>query len=188
MKQLILFNGPPRSGKDTAADFVWHRYRNVRRFKLSQPLKDGIKAFFNLTDAQVQHLEKNKSIPDPLLFNQSYRDVQISMSEHWAKDRFGMRVFGNLAQREVIASPSSLFVCSDSGFAYEAEPLLKLFGLQNVLLVRLHRDSTSYEGDSRSYIELPGVFTVNLINPGTRDEYHSALESVVSAWLNRNNT
>jgi len=182
-QKLILFNGPRHSGKDTAADHVWSVFANTMRFKMSRPLKDAIKAFFNLTDAQVAYLESKKTQPDDLLFGNSYVDVQISMSEYWAKDKFGMRVFGKLALREVQASPSKLFVCSDSGFDYEAAPLLTYFGISNVMLVRLHREGKSFEGDSRSYIELPGVRTIEMSNNGSTTHFREQVKEIVSIWL-----
>lgn len=184
-KQLILFNGPRHSGKDTAADHVWHAFPNVRRFKMSKPLKDSIKAFFDLTDAQVMYLESKKTEPDDLLFGQSYVDTQISLSEHWAKEFFGITVFGKLASRSIASSASQLFVCSDSGFDYETEPLIRLIGKQNTLLIRLHRPGKTFAGDSRSYIDLPGVTTLDLHNAGEVFDFHQQVTQVVQAWLDR---
>ena len=184
-KQLILFNGPRHSGKDTAANHVWRTFENVRRFKMSRPLKDGIKAFFNLTDAQVAYLEQNKTKPDDLLFGNSYVDTQISLSEHWAKEFFGMTVFGKLAARELATSASTLFVCSDSGFAYEAEPIVRTIGKENTLLIRLHRPGKTFDGDSRSYIEMPGVMTLDMHNAGEVFQFQTQVTQVVQAWLDR---
>lgn len=182
-KRLILFNGPPRSGKDTAADFVWKHYDNVRKFKMSQPLKDGIKAFFNLSDAELAQLEAIKDSKHPLLFGNSYRDTQISLSEEWAKECFGLKVFGHLAVRNILRSPASLFVCSDSGFSYEAVPLVEFFGKGNTLLVRLHRTGTSFKHDSRDYVDLPGVMTLDMYNNGEVTQFHAQLQQVIDAWL-----
>jgi hypothetical protein len=182
-QKLILFNGPRHSGKDTAANHVWSSFPDTMRFKMSRPLKDGIKAFFNLTDAQVAYLESKKTEPDELLFQNSYVDVQISMSEYWAKDKFGMRVFGKLAFREIQKSPSKIFVCSDSGFDYEAAPLLPYFGISNVLLVRLHREGKTFAGDSRGYIELPGVRTLEMSNDSSTTHFCEQVKEIVSIWL-----
>lgn len=182
-RKLILFNGPRHSGKDTAADHVWSMFPDTMRFKMSRPLKDGIKAFFNLTDAQIAYLEAKKTEPDELLFHNSYVDVQISMSEYWAKDKFGMRVFGKLALREIQKSPSKIFVCSDSGFDYEAAPLLPYFGISNVLLVRLHREGKTFAGDSRGYIELPGVRTLEMSNDSSTTHFREQVKEVVGIWL-----
>ena len=184
-RQLILLNGPRHSGKDTAAAFIWTHYDNALHFKMSRPLKAAIKAFFNLTDAQVAYLENKKTEPDALLFGRSYVDLQISLSEHWAKDTLGINVFGRLARQEIQPSPARILVCSDTGFAYETGPLLSLVGLDNTLLIRLHRTNKTFDSDSRSYIELPGVTTLDLYNNGEVTQFHEQLKQVINAWLAR---
>lgn len=182
-KKMILFNGPRHSGKDTAADFVWSTYPNTMRFKLSGPIKSAIAAMFELSSAQIAHLESIKTEPTPLLFGRSYVETQINFSEMWAKEFFGVRVFGNLAARKIETSASSLFVCSDSGFDYVAAPLLKHIGLSNTLLLKLTRSGKSFDGDSRDYIDLPGVSTIWLDNSGSVVDYHNKIKTVIDAWL-----
>lgn len=182
-KKMILFNGPRHSGKDTAADYVWKTYENTMRFKLSGPIKAAIAAMFELTDKQIEYLEAIKTEPTPLLFNRSYVETQINFSEVWAKDFFGVRVFGNLASRKIETSASKLFVCSDCGFDYEVTPLLKYIGVSNTLLLKLSRAGKSFEGDSRSYIDLPGVTTIAIENNGSIVDYHNKIKTVIDAWL-----
>jgi hypothetical protein len=187
-KRLVLFNGPRHSGKDTAVDYLWQKHQAFR-FKMSRPLKDAIKAFFNLSSSDVDYLESKKTEPDDLLFGQSYVDVQIAMSEHWAKEFFGTRIFGKMAARELfrgaVATSANLYLCSDCGFDYEADPLIELFGASNVLLVRLHRTGKTFEGDSRSYVSfnLPGLVEIDFGNNGTQASYEKLINEVVIAWL-----
>ena len=182
-KKMILFNGPRHSGKDTAADYVWSEYLNTMRFKLSGPIKAAIAAMFELTPTQIHYLEAIKTEPTDLLFGRSYVDTQIHFSEMWAKEFFGVRVFGNLAARKVSQSASSLFVCSDSGFDYETLPLLKHIGTSNTLLLKLRRTGKSFDGDSRNYIDLPGVTTIWLDNDGSVVDFHNNIKTVIDAWL-----
>lgn len=184
-KKLILFNGPPRSGKDTAADYVWANYDNVQRIKMSGPLKRGVQAFFNLTDAELRALEETKDSPNDLLLRNSYRDVQISLSEDWAKEKFGMTVFGHLAARVMRSSRSEMFVTSDSGFDYEAVPLVNIVGPANTLLVRVHRPGFDFTKDSRSHITLQraDLLEVDVYNTGTVADFHKRIKAVIDAWL-----
>jgi hypothetical protein len=184
--KLILFNGPRHSGKDTAALYCASRF-NAYHFKMSRPLKDGIKVFFNLSDEEVDYLESIKTEPSFLLFGSSYVNVQISLSEEWAKKKFGPFVFGNLAanliRAEIKKSPNQeLYVCSDSGFMTEALPVIDLFGKKNTLLVKIHREGKDFSGDSRSYIDLNGVQTIDIENNGNVEEYHQTLDDLVSVW------
>lgn len=183
-RRVIFFNGPPRSGKDTAVNYLAGT-RLWGSFKMSQPLKDAARAFFDISPHGVKSLEAIKDEPLPELFDDSYRKVQISLSEDWAKPRYGADVFGKLAARRVSHILSPVALCSDSGFAEEAEPILRQIGRKNALLVRLHRSGHTFTGDSRSYITLPDVVTVDLQNHTSMRMFQQNLDTVVDAWLSR---
>lgn len=198
--KLILFNGPRHSGKDTAALFCEKNFC-AHHIKFSAPIKAAIKAMFSLSDEQVEYLESIKTKPDPLLFGKSYVEVQISFSEMWAKQLFGQYVFGALTDRVVERTIrkyeplhakvgdhpgvfcGDLFVCSDSGFDYEAAPVVRRIGTSNCLLVRIFREGKTYAGDSRDYISLPGVKTVDVYNNGEIHEYYDEVEGLVEAFV-----
>jgi hypothetical protein len=188
-RKLVLFNGAPRCGKDTAALYCIERL-GAYAFKFSAPIKAGIKAAFNLSDRDVEYLESIKGEPTPILLGKSYREVQISFSEAWAKPFFGEDVFGQLAVNSLQSATAfgqlgDLVVCSDSGFPVEAWPVIEnVFGTENTLLVRVHREGKTFAGDSRSYIELPGVKMLHLENRGTLQEYGDAVVNLVDSWLN----
>ena len=187
MPKLILFNGPRHSGKDTACNYLEATWHNIYNFKMSAPIKAGIKGMFNLTDVQVNYLESIKTEPTPLLGGRSYVECQISFSETWAKHFFGKSIFGDLAARRIYRddiSDDTICVCSDSGFVEEVDPVLKIIGKQNTLLVHIFRDGKTYEGDSRSYIKLPGVTTVEVTNNGSVPDYLKAVEHIVSEFTN----
>lgn len=177
-RKVVLFNGPRHSGKDTAAIRCVRTFE-AHHFKFSGPIKAAIKAAYSLADADVEYLESIKTEPCSLLMGKSYVEVQISFSEDWVKPFWGVEAFGHLAVRGLQAAikedpAQGLYVSSDSGFAQEAVPVVNLFGAQNVLLVKLIRDGKTFEGDSRSYIELPGIATVTLLN----DDFQSYLQCV----------
>lgn len=185
--KLILFNGPRHSGKDTAALHCVRVY-GAYHFKMSRPLKAGLKAMLDLSEGTVDYLESIKTEKTDILFGRSYVELQISLSEEWFKQLWGPFVFGKLAAQEVrrqIASGhgSQLYVCSDSGFAAEAEPLVELFGAENVLLVQINRPGKTFDGDSRSYIVLPGVTTTSVVNDGEESTYKQSIELVLGYWL-----
>lgn len=185
--RLILFNGPARSGKDTAADYLVQS-KGAYAFKFSGPIKSAIKATFDLHPDEVDYVESIKDEPTIIFEGMSYRDAQISFSEDWLKPTFGQEVFGRLAARRlrnnIIQDPAQrLYVCSDSGFASEVEPLLEVFKPENVLLVRVYRDGKTFDGDSRSYIELPEVTAISLTNNGTVAQYCNAVDHIASVWL-----
>jgi len=185
--KLVLFNGPRHSGKDTASIYCADEFK-AHHFKMSGPIKAALKAMFSISDDCVSFLEEVKTSPVPLFFDKSYVDCQISFSEDWVKPVFGKYTFGYLAARQVkrhmLAFPEQeLYVCSDSGFAAEAEPLIDLFGPRNVLLVKIYRDGKTFAGDSRSYIELDGVTTTTIANNSTTAEYEQHVKRLIETWL-----
>lgn len=185
-RKLILFNGPRHSGKDTAAIRCVETF-DAFHFKMSGPIKAAIGAAFQLSYDDVQYLESIKTEPCELFFGKSYVDMQISFSEDWLKSIFDKYVFGRLALRHVrsmIADhpEQGLYVCSDSGFAEEALPLIDLFGAKNVLLVRIFRDGKTFDGDSRSYIYLKNVPTITVTNSNI-DTYQTTIDDVVASFL-----
>lgn len=185
--KLVLFNGPRHSGKDTASLHCVKAY-GAYHFKMSRPLKAGLKAMFDLSEGTVDYLESIKTQKTDVLFGKSYVELQISLSEEWFKQLWGPFVFGKLAAQEIqkqiaTGQGSQLYVCSDSGFAAEAQPLVDLFGADHVLLVRINRPGKDFAGDSRSYIELDGVTTVVVSNDGDEIQYRQSVENVLGYWL-----
>ena len=185
--KLVLLNGPRHCGKDTAAAYVAQEM-NACHFKFSSPIKEAVKTIFGLSSAEVDYLESIKTTPTSLLLGKSYVDVQISFSESWAKQFFCQDIFGHLALRRLRkiadATEEDLFISSDSGFACEAWPaILEFFGVHNTLLVRIERDGKTFAGDSRSYIELPGVETVTICNNGDILEYQHRMVALIEGWL-----
>ena len=181
-RPLILLNGPPRSGKDEGAKLLYTKY-NAHWFRMSQPLKDTVRAMFNMTSLQQQACEDKKDTRMEFLFDRTYREVQIAVSEEFMKPYFGSNVLGHLAARRVANSASRMFVCSDSGFLSEAFPFIQLFGPASVLVVRLHRRGCNFDNDSRSYISVPGATNIDLENHYSLAAYQDNLLEVVKAWL-----
>jgi len=106
-------------------------------------------------------------------------------------------IFGKIAAERVSEAmqlsdhfgeePYDLYVFSDCGFDAEVHHVLKLFGNENAILIRLHRDGCTYEGDSRSYIELNDVRTIDIINHGNSFFKDRVLEAVKNWMKERKN-
>jgi hypothetical protein len=183
-RKLIIFNGPPRSGKDTAAHAVWRALENAKIIRMSAPLKDGLRTIFNMTDDEAAWLEQYKEKASGVLNGLSWRDAQISMSEEWLKRVFGRDVFGRIFTRKMqLTYGADVIINSDAGFDYEWVEPLRLIKPINTLLVKLHRPGFDYSGDSRSYIELPNVRTVWVHNTGEQRAFEDNVLTVVRAWL-----
>ncbi len=158
---IILLNAPPGAGKDTVGAAIRDRIYDVAEIvKFAQPLKDAARFLYCNDDAELfdsydKHQDKKNEKCDQF-YGASCREVQIGISELLFKPLHGSQVFGKILARKIkeMEEYTEVFIVTDSGFAPEAEVLVKEFGADQILLVRLHREGHTYDGDSRSYINL----------------------------------
>ena len=115
--------------------------------------------------------------------NLSIREAMIYISEVVMKPRFGENYFG-VARAKAIQE-GEIAVDSSTGFEEELPPLIERLGQENILLIRVHREGATFEGDSRSYIP-DGVITntvdVNSVY-GELTDYLGEVEKVVSKFI-----
>jgi len=170
-KKIILFNGPPGSGKDTAA---YYCFMNIpystcisfkeRLFEIALTVSGmAEETWFEVYNNRSDGV--NKETPLESLGGLSQREFLIKISEEWAKPVFGSEYFGEAAASRVRASDSEVFLFSDSGFVEEVNPLVDLVSGNNILIVQLRRPDCDYSGDSRDYLyAVPGVPQENIIS------------------------
>lgn len=185
--KVVFINGPTRSGKDTAA-LIAVKHFGARTYKMAAPLKNAVSAFFGLDGYEERHLYETdaKDQKCDRLFGHIPRQVLIDFSERWAKPLFGSDVFGRHAIRFIQEPTQAPFtVISDSGFRSEAEPIVGWLGARRCLLIQLSRPGCTFEGDSRSYIELDdlGVTTVQVHNAHNKDIFELQIERAIRKWL-----
>lgn len=158
VKKIIMLNGAPSSGKDTIAKlfsekFGFHHMEiKAELFNIALKLS-GIRP--TIWYDRYNDRENNlKEKPWDRLGGLSQREFLIRISEDWMKPVFGSDVFGVKAANAVKyeTSPNGNAIFSDSGFQVELDAMVREFGEDNVLLVRLHRNGYSFDGDSRGYL------------------------------------
>lgn len=170
--KIIFLNGPPRSGKDSAATALQVRFTGIAEMKFSDPVKTAVHAAFGLAHG-AGGFEKRKDEPCAEFFGQIPRQCYINHSEKYMKPLYGQDIFGKLFVRRtdfIQYSHKKVIVISDSGFASEAQPVIEKFGAENCMLVRIHRQGCNYSKDSRSYLELPVAYTTNIHNDGELED------------------
>lgn len=181
MKRLVLLNGPPRCGKDTLGREL-AKLMSVSLVKNTAPMDHAIQSMFCISELEWSVIrEKEKDVPREQFNGLSLRQVLISFSEDWAKAKFGQGVFGRIGVSAL--STSRLNVCTDSGFAVEATEYVKALGPKAVLLFHVHREGTSFDGDSRSFIDVPGLTPIRLDNNGTPETAAVTLFRHIRNWL-----
>lgn len=176
MTKIILFNGPPSSGKDTIGSMVQAQLSSEYKLftdvtKFAAPLKRTACSLYCEGDQTAWHqfdAPGKKDEASETFFGKTPREIQIAISEDFMKPLHGTSVFGKLLVHYIQkASPRfEGFLVTDSGFRPEAEELVTAFGAENIILIRLNREGATYEGDSRGYINLDdlGVKSIDLDN------------------------
>jgi hypothetical protein len=177
----IVFNAPPRAGKDTAVDLlaamlaeggqVW-----VHIDKFSRILKERTHALYGMPDALHDAFEIVKDKPQMAFMGLTPRQAYINVSECLLKPAHGVEVFGQMLADDLRASGvldrsgPGVVLISDSGFRDELRPLERLFGTENVVLARISwmpgrgGSQRTFEGDSRSYIHDDRLRSWTLVN------------------------
>lgn len=147
---IILFNGPPASGKDCAADYFKDKGYKHLSFKY-QLFKETFKYFdvsedWFMTDYDNRDVKERASVH---LGGFSRREAMIHVSENVIKPKRGLDYFGKMVAEEI--DPNKDYVISDGGFSHELFPIINKIGAKNFVLVQLVRDGCDYSTDSRRY-------------------------------------
>ncbi len=158
---IIWLNGPPKSGKDTCANYIRDKLgaNYCLHIKLADPIDKALRGLFSHIDEEtwIELRESKKDVRVDILMHKSLRDSFISFSEDWAKKFYSPEVFGLLAGERIqlaIRQNKNIHtvVFSDSGFREELLAVKRTINNARHFLIRIHRDGYSYTNDSRSYI------------------------------------
>jgi hypothetical protein len=148
------------------------------RIRLNQEDLDNLEGILNETLNDCPSRERGA-----LLL--SLRQAMIYISEIICKPRFGSDYYG-VARAKAIQD-GEVATDSSTGFIEELPPLIERLGQENILLIRVHREGATFEGDSRNYIP-DGVIdnTVDVQSVyGYLDEYLETVEKIVDKFLNK---
>jgi len=181
MKYVVAFNGPPGSGKDTAAAMAYRWLTgegyNCYDYKMSKPLKVAINGFCRVENPEQPHEELKKKLTpwsgpaNAVTFRQAY----IDFSESYAKPLWGHDVFTRWAiaefedflraNQQIV--PATVFIISDAGFKDEQDSLIDWVTPNNYAIARMVRPGHTFANDSRSYIYPPQrIYQENIYNDG----------------------
>lgn len=188
MYALILFNGPPRCGKDTAARIVceyFHTYK-FKHEKFSLPIKRAFAGTMDTPitpDGTVLYYEQHKEEIIPPL-GVSYRQWQIDFAESFMK-RYNKQIFARLLFTRMI-TPNCSYVVSDCGFQLEVEALAEYIeqSLNPTKMLICPIYGRSHVFDSREYVTAqPNHLFQPLINDGDLMTFRARVIDVVKHYL-----
>lgn len=196
---IILLNGPPGAGKDTAATIIqdWLSNHDIHSYitRFSAPIKRAFAGFINAAELDdlgesIPHA-RDKESPIPILNNHSYRNWQILFSEAFVKPNFGTHTFADLLANEIIAyqfrshgMDPYFWIISDCGFQSEVDRFAENFDPAFIALFRIRRPGHTFARDSRQYVEPKGGFLFSEIaNAGSIEEFKWNLDRMMRVYL-----
>ena len=162
---ILILNGPPDTGKDTAADYIAGRY-GFTKLEMKGSLRKLAHQVASLTHPNpvefCNSLEFNRvrkeSVIAPELGNRTWPQFLIWLSETVAKPIFGEDVFSRAAVKAIKDCGSDKVVFSDGGFPIEVETIYKAFPGCNLVVAQLYREGRTFSSgrkDSRQYVTHP---------------------------------
>lgn len=163
--RVIILNGPPRSGKDTLAKHLTTMFSHFHHKEFKSQLYKLLQVIYSLTDGQLQSIikdEDNKENPNELLDGKSLRQALIYISESIIKPNYGKNYFGKSASKNLVLNEVNVF--SDGGFIDEVLELTKVVDKEDITIVRIHRDGCDFSKDSRRYLDIDGIRTIDITN------------------------
>lgn len=157
---LLLLNGPPRSGKDSIGAALNDRGWVCLSF--ARVLKDMTHRMYGVTCSH-DHFEHIKDQPCGAFYGKTPRQAYIAVSETLIKPLHGKTFFGErmldvLKPFDVSKSRYSI-VITDCGFVDEVRVVAAKY---KSTLVRVVRPGYTFKDDSRSYLYLSDIGVDNM--------------------------
>lgn len=207
---IIIFNGPPGSGKDHACEVLSKEFGlGFIHLSFKYELFKAVINYYNVDKnwfMEGYNDRKRKDEPEPLLNFLSRRQAMIHVSEDIIKPQYGNDYFGKMSSKAIKQGHHYCF--SDGGFPVESIPLINTG--EEVILFQLMRDGCDFSQDSRKYmVNLKGckkeitigsqtvlgpdnfdfskpldIDLYRIHNNGTASEFTKALAQLVEQLLN----
>ena len=181
MKQpVILFNGPPKSGKDFGVKLMTHALReNCHHFKLAQPLREIISIITVGPDDKLDAIKDANMVLANRAYHFTVRDVMIHVGERGFKDLFGRDIWGQILLQKMAESGAlkdyKPILISDLGFPEELTPIIDRFDPKNCAIFHIHRPGYDFSKDSRDWVYHPDISTYDIHNRSTLVAYRNEL-------------
>ena len=160
---IVIFNGPPGSGKDEAASYYKENFGFGNLSFKYQLFKETIAHFGVDRDWFMEGYEdrSSKERNEVVLGDRSRREALIHVSEDIIKPTKGKAYFGEQVAAEI--EDNNHYAIADGGFVEELAPLIERVGAENIVIVQLTREGHDYSSYSRRYFNgiLFKEYTIN---------------------------
>jgi hypothetical protein len=170
---FVIFNGPPRVGKDTLSRMLLdHMDSRIKapaiEESLSKPMRGAMFGLLGLNYSDELY-ESLKPCMIPSL-RVSGRQHMIDISEKFLKPVYGQDIMARLLLDRVHDFPG-LVLIRDGGFQIEVDEIIRFAGERNVYIVRVHRNNCDFRNDSREWIHHPlSSCEMGVPNTGTLED------------------
>ena len=208
VKKVILFNGAPNSGKDASALIMKELFGFGAIHAFKDELYKATAKHFDVdldkfvvmardrllkeTKTRLLNHKKGMSLIQRIKFfvkslftmvGLSPREALIFVSEKIIKPQHGNDFFGKQLANTINLSHFDTFYIPDSGFVDELRPLVEAG--YDVHVVRIHRDGTTFENDSRTemtddILKEFGIKGYDLHNNGSLGDLRDGLLSIAT--------
>lgn len=183
MRKVVLFNGPPNSGKDYLADLMVSQLGASKKM-FKQRLYEITAAIYGIDLVRFVEMASSrtsKELPNKELGGLSPRQAMIKVSEEVIKPKFGKDYFGKALAKNI---GLGLTVISDGGFDEELDIVTYEVGVENLVVVKLEAEGCSFVNDSRKYVDSEGkgirtVYMFNHKDKATSDAVITAMEELL---------
>lgn len=179
---VILLNGPPGSGKDTAAQIIAKRY-NAIHLKFKDSLIDTAAQYYNVDPGWLRYVCEARELKDEssmLLKQQTPRQTLIHVAEDVIKPSYGEDFFAKQVLSQI--DEPGMYVISDLGFYEEISTIG--CAIKDVLTLVISRTGHSYKSDSRHTIECSEYSAIeHIVNNDTIDTFKQNVLEAVKIWL-----
>lgn len=180
MQKIIMFNGPPRAGKDTAGQICRALFgSDVHLVKFTDPLKAETHRRMGL-DCANDAYEELKDTPLAEFGGLTPRVAYTQVSDDM-KRQFGPHVWADRLVEDLQVVKAPIIVNTDCGYDFEGAALRDYAGARNATLIRLHRPDHDYSEDCRDWVYLDDVESFDVVN----DLDHMVLRARLTPLIER---
>lgn len=170
---VIMFNGPPRSGKDSACEIIMEHFPEVHYAYFKEVLYKECAKILGLDFNFWATVCQNGDLKDKPMLTMAVgetgavmtpRDILIYLAEKVLKPKYGQDFIARGTADTIVeliqfqreqSNEAAVIVVPDLGFDYEIDTVRKMIPDAHVISVAIHRPGFTFEGDSRNYVKNP---------------------------------
>lgn len=178
-KKIIAITGKAGAGKDTIGDYLCQTHF-YKKFSFAYPIRQIIKAAFNLSDNQIYDREY-KDVPLPNFPNMTVRKALQLVGTDMFRDSVDKDIWAKNMIYRIHDCPSDLIVITDLRFPNEQDVLVKYYG-NNCMFLKITKDGCNgnvgvSNHESESY-DLKCDITIE--NNSTKPELYETIEYIIN--------